>query len=267
MKLAAYTLQTLAPLSIESGRVGIPSDILFAGVAESVTALYGAPESRRLLEACLGGRPPFLVSSAFPWRPGVRYWPRRLDLSSNGWEPEDRFREHLSGRGTGGGIATGERSEEIWKERFVSTRQRLFRAVVYEHGLWLAATFSDPAWRPKFEGALRLLGDSGIGARRSVGWGAFRVVGFEEVDLDDDGDRRLLLSLCNPSPSDSPAFDESACRLVERSGPRSRKVRMLAEGSVIQGTVRGRMVDVASASGPSWRFGFALAVPCRALRR
>ncbi|RKZ34899.1 hypothetical protein DRQ33_01170, partial [bacterium] len=45
-----------------------------------------------------------------------------------------------------------------------------------QSGFWIAAEFSDDEIQSKFESALRLLGDTGIGADRSSGRGCFQII-------------------------------------------------------------------------------------------
>ncbi len=71
-------------------------------------------------------------------------------------------------------------------------------------GLFFLANFEDEQVQRKFEAALRLLGDSGIGADRSVGRGFFRF-DKKKIDLRQESSTAqeyLLLSLLRPSRSD-----------------------------------------------------------------
>jgi len=68
-----------------------------------------------------------------------------------------------------------------------------------ESGLFFLASFADDTTRQKFEASLRLLGDSGLGADRSIGRGMF-TFNVEESDLPKTQDPHtwLLLSLFHP---------------------------------------------------------------------
>src|SRR5579885_1652258 len=112
--------------------------------------------------------------------------------------------------------------------------------------LILLAEFADAGWRPRFEAALRLLAEEGIGGGRSIGHGRFAIVEINEAPVMGFGsDARMLLSLMLPSRSevDHGLLDPPAVyALVARGGwaesdgagrARRKVVNMLAEGSVI----------------------------------
>lgn len=162
-----------------------------------------------------------------------------------------------------------------------------------EAGLALLVRFTDPAYRPRFERLLDLLGDSGLGGRRSSGSGAFawHVGASLAIDLGASEKRVVLLSRYLPRPDELAALRStgSAYRLVNVGGwlfspgemsQRRQRVRMIVEGSVLDasaGALRGCIVDVRpdySKSGPHpllgagfgtphpvYRSGLALTVP------
>ena len=120
-------------------------------------------------------------------------------------------------------------------------------------GLYFLAVFDDEASRQQFETALRVLGDSGIGADRTSGNGCFTPSKGQmpELQLAEHG-QAVALSLVNPAPSDCQTgwLEGSAYKLVSRggwigdSGMRKQRVRMFAEGSVFNQPLTGRMIDV-----------------------
>lgn len=161
-------------------------------------------------------------------------------------------------------------------------------------GLALLVRFTDPAYRPRFERLLDLLGDSGLGGRRSGGSGAFawRVGALPAIDIGAAGKRVVLLSRYLPRSDELAALRsaESAYRLVTVGGwlfspgemaQRRQRVRMVVEGSVLDasaGALRGRIVDVrpdyrkssrphpligadVGTPHPVYRSGLALTVP------
>jgi CRISPR type III-A-associated RAMP protein Csm4 len=165
-----------------------------------------------------------------------------------------------------------------------------------DSGIWMVACFaSDEArdrWQAPLRAALRLLADSGIGGKRSRGWGAMDSVEFLEGTLpqlllprssavEDDfwsaeTQSYWLLSLFVPSPSDTVLWDQGNYSVVTRSGRidstagagQLKKLQhMIAEGSVIVAGTRpsGSASDVApdGFAHPVYRAGFALAVPLR----
>ncbi len=121
--------------------------------------------------------------------------------------------------------------------------------------LTVVAAFVDAAIRPTFEAALALLGDEGLGADRSSGYGRLSVEAAEPFNVSLGKGMRLNLSLLHPSVEeigqgllDSPA----AYDLVTRGGwvtapgartLRKQTVRMLSEGSVVRDLGRERYGD------------------------
>lgn len=120
-------------------------------------------------------------------------------------------------------------------------------------GYWCAAVFpdesSEQAWAPKIEAAFRLLADSGVGGRRSQGWGHASAVEFQRGDLATLLFRReapvaetsnawWLLSLYAPAESDAVSWAEGNYEPVSRGGRTALgqakpPIEMIAEGSVL----------------------------------
>lgn len=154
-------------------------------------------------------------------------------------------------------------------------------------GLWVLAVFKDSSaqgqWESKLRAALLLLGDSGIGGRRSAGWGGASRVAFEEAawwsTLDPAASSSdspepaawWLLSAYLPSEQDSVDWTRGRYQVLERNGrveaaaggALKRSTRMVAEGSVLLApqAPAGRALDVApdGLPHPVYRTGFALA--------
>jgi CRISPR-associated protein Csm4 len=107
-------------------------------------------------------------------------------------------------------------------------------------GLYMLADFLDEDYRPKLEGALRLLGDEGLGGERSSGRGLFSL-DHGSISLgSDEGDVAMLLSLCRPRREETVILPRSYYGLISRRGwvagksdRRKKSVRMLIEGSVV----------------------------------
>ena len=162
-------------------------------------------------------------------------------------------------------------------------------------GLWTIAVFAgDEArrrWGGPLKSALLLLADSGLGGRRSLGWGhseapEFTEGHFPEMILPANGappesaeaePRQTawwLLSLFTPAPADAVDWTKGSYELTTRggrvesparSGEPKKLVRMLAEGSVLVApqAPSGAATDVAPDGFPHpvYRAGFAVAVP------
>jgi CRISPR-associated protein Csm4 len=161
--------------------------------------------------------------------------------------------------------------------------------VIFAPGCGLAllvacAPGSDDAMR-QFELLLGLLGESGIGGKRSVGYGAFRVAHGPPFNYTAAGERAVLLSRFLPrrdeiallqAPGSAYQLSNVGGWLLGPSGEsRPRQViTVLAEGSVLdtQGrTLRGQIADVRPMSEhgpltphPVYRSGLALTLPVHA---
>jgi CRISPR-associated protein Csm4 len=121
-----------------------------------------------------------------------------------------------------------------------------------DSGYYFLADFDDQQIQDKFDAALRLLGDNGIGADRNIGRGQFSFK-KQKIDAFDNPSYRqkaILLSLYFPSETEvrEGVLDESSYAIVPRYGyvatfgignVRRKKINMLAEGSVISGKGRG----------------------------
>lgn len=154
-------------------------------------------------------------------------------------------------------------------------------------GLYALAEFEplvEERYRAAVADGLRLLGDLGLGGRRSVGLGQFELREMSgDMDLEQpvcgDESNHLLLSLYHPTRAEVEAgvLKGGRYRLVTRrgwffsttdTGQRRRAVRMLREGSIIGREATGDVVDVAPKryaedNHPVYRSGLALTVRCR----
>ncbi|MDZ7338644.1 MAG: type III-A CRISPR-associated RAMP protein Csm4 [candidate division KSB1 bacterium] len=144
-------------------------------------------------------------------------------------------------------------------------------------GLWFAAIFN-PAHgdqlRQRFDAALALLGDSGLGGERGAGRGLFTFT-KNEGDLPGVEDAPYFVTLAPFCPKDASQLaaltaDRSAYELIARRGwvtspegsnLRRKTVWMFAEGSTFSAatTLPGCLVDVTPEPCPHkvWRYGYA----------
>lgn len=117
----------------------------------------------------------------------------------------------------------------------------------YDGGLFFLASFADSDARKKFEASLRLLGDSGLGADRSIGRGmfSFTVAEYSPPEIKKP-DSWLLLSLYHPRRDEVEngmlEDRQTAYSLTKRAGRaashltarfRRKDLWMLEEGSVL----------------------------------
>ncbi|WP_456390196.1 type III-A CRISPR-associated RAMP protein Csm4 [Hydrogenimonas sp.] len=147
-------------------------------------------------------------------------------------------------------------------------------------GLFFWAEFKDIEVRRRFEAVLKLLGDEGLGGRRTAGYGLFDVEPDTiELEIPESADRYLLLSLYWPPKNerDILSLKNSSYRMVRRAGwfllddgrsYRRRPIWMLREGSVLNIRPIGGVADVTPNAVPDkhvYRFGYALSLPIKAV--
>lgn len=145
-------------------------------------------------------------------------------------------------------------------------------------GLWTVIRFAgeaaQSAWGSRLRGMLRLLADSGLGGRRSSGWGHAHAPEFQEGtwpqilfprlsrNHNDLSNEHWLLSLFSPGPNDSVDWASGVYEIIERGSVSGSIRRFVAEGSVLvaSSAPSGRAVDLAKQNGkrPVYRSGIAL---------
>lgn len=154
-------------------------------------------------------------------------------------------------------------------------------------GLFFLVEYQDPAWRPRLERALRVLGDAGVGGERSSGCGQFELEVAEGFALAEpppgETNAYVVLSLYWPTEEEVRAgvLEGASYGLLNRRGwigspdgmnLRRRGVRMLAEGATLRLAPQGALADVKPLDpAPAhnvphdvWRYGLAFPVRCRA---
>jgi len=200
-----------------------------------------------------------------------------------------------------GSPAAAVRQASVWKQSKVPrvTVDRISNASQIFHtgrvrfqkdcGLWFGIRWLNPgvdlangtAIRTAVETALDVLGDSGIGAERSAGYGQFSVVKpvpAPQCLSAQSGNQFVTLSRFHPGGADDVFGSETTYGLEAVSGwvrspveaaQRRRRVWFVKEGSILQASSTpnpGRIVDVrprydsAEFSHPVWRYGLAFPV-------
>lgn len=285
------------------GTALLPSDRLYSALCWGLRECWGKGAVAEYCAAALSGEPPWIVSSAFPFCDDVDYLPKPLlplpegadpelgrELKRMRWIPAAAFRAWCAGqapdtahlraaRGLLAAALTEESSAHVALDR-VSAAPALhhLEAISFRgaSGLRFLLALRDPAWADFLRGALRVLEDSGLGGRRSAGYGAFRA---EVRPAPEDGDGWgepasgpwCLLSRLSPAPPEARALlEEAGFGFVDVGGwigdgtVRRRRLRLLTEGSTFRRWDPGRWVDVTPAGWtehPVYRGGFAFAVP------
>lgn len=278
----------------EESAVILHSDTLFSSIFQVWFCLYGC------------GPPDLLLSSAFPYVGEEYYFPCPLlpvpplpfryvmQYREESRQPHFVSLRYFSCWIKGEAFDYGrmvEDTRELYEALMLSTRpctalDRLtFSPVLYfvgetrfdrlkDAGLFFLVDVAPGDWA-RFQAAMKLLGDEGIGGRRSQGYGVFEPKFLGEIDLGEPDlpEGFLSLSLVYPDTPEEVRDNLISYRLVERAGWledgagnrnfRHLRVRMFAEGSVFKRPVRGKLVDVTPRGfelHPVYRNGRALGV-------
>ena len=288
-------LRLRAPVHVGSSTLGeenthdyVPSDTFFSAICHAYLELYG----REALEALLGrfrGEPPFLISSAFPFFEDTLFLPfpriapgPRLEseerrakkrLKEVPWLSLDVFSRVLRGEEprvaeeADGLLPHKELLPRVALDRESSGSSLYYvRRVVFPEGggVWALLDARDATLEAELVGALRLLGDMGLGGERTVGCGRFEP-NFE--DPPEALSRHLggtapyvALSRVCPEPGTSSGAERYA--LIESNGwmlsptgvqLKRKSVWFFAEGSSFREPMRGRIVDVTPGYDPGHR--------------
>ncbi len=133
-------------------------------------------------------------------------------------------------------------SSSVKEDAFFYSRDVVFNK---DAGLFFLAEFSQEADQVKFDAVMRLLGDNGIGADRSIGRGQFEF-SKEEIDLKtaNNGKTGYLLSCYLPGREEveEGVLENSIYNLIFRSGyvydyrmrnTRKQRLIMLSEGAIV----------------------------------
>jgi hypothetical protein len=185
-------------------------------------------------------------------------------------------------------LRTGAAVDRVTKE---SGAVHTFAGIEFEPGagLWGIVRYADEAgsriWNDRVKGIFRLLADTGLGGRRSAGWGQIQAAEFQDggwpgvlfpkvaraaakngapADETHGGALYWLLSLFSPATADVVDWTGGDYTLVERGAANRTRVRLIAEGSVVRTMAApvGTAVDVADdgEAHPVYRSGIALAL-------
>lgn len=342
----------------EETSVYVPSDTLFSALLSTWVMMGGSAED--WMADFQSGDAPFLLTSAFPFAGGVRFYPMprvTLDFGTEGgpldlkrlrdveFVSEEVFRHILAGRrpldifpsapeGNGlfmqGGTLWLTREEmqrlpermrffptpqggraprpqtalnrlSVWKADKVPrvTVDRISQGSNIYHtgrvlfapecGLWFGVSWrhpersvtADEVWRDVLARTMSVMADSGIGAERTYGFGAFcwDTDGTQEWADTRSGQPFVTLSRYHPRSEETPAVFEGnnvryhltavAGYLSTPSAPaqRRRRIWLVSEGSSLtsgDAAVAGQIIDVSPSDGSIphkvWRYGLAFPV-------
>jgi CRISPR type III-A-associated RAMP protein Csm4 len=154
-------------------------------------------------------------------------------------------------------------------------------------GLYFMIQYADEQMKPYLMGALRLLGDQGIGTDRNVGNGHFSIEeAMITLQTPEQADRNLLLSLYCPQRKElnAESLQHSSYQLIKRGGYmasaanvnnitlRKRSVYMFTEGSVfpVSAQLVGKRLDlkpeISTVNHSVWRDGRAFFIPMKSIQ-
>lgn len=301
MKAYQITIVPLAPWSTPWH-----ADTLFAALACQVAQRLGSHALKRIIEAFLDGDPPFVLSDGFPegWFPcplsvRLKTLPSlKIKAKLPVWLGEEQFRSLITQPGP-------LLPEEHWPNPIVFSRT-LHASIdrssgtadgagnLFEVGTWhvtrkcaseeitgrLTVFFRTADSLERLRDLFQALGAQGFGKKRSIGHGAFKVIGDPEPCewLDQFGGADAFVSLSHfvPAPDDPtdghwnltvkyPKFSPEAPVLSPFKG----RLLMLSPGSVFrpEGKIRpfyGRLIDGISRDFPeAVHYALAFPVPMR----
>jgi CRISPR-associated protein Csm4 len=264
----------------EGSKVYIPSDTLFSALCHSYLLLYGEVES--LLKNFLDGKPPFLLSSAFPYWKDRFFFPVPKNQVPKGKDAKKIKFVELIGLQR---LLAGESIEVILEEsecvamtdegpweiedvpRISLSRWTNhpgenffhFGRVTYKEdaGLFFLIRFKDNGFKKRLESTINLLIHEGIGGDKTVGMGLFEKPEYSEIEIipPEQTDAVYSISLYYPKDVEIKDLNKGFYELEDRRGYiylpfgqslRRRSIKMFTEGSVFPNTLerQGMLVDV-----------------------
>ncbi|OAT80408.1 type III-A CRISPR-associated RAMP protein Csm4 [Desulfotomaculum copahuensis] len=192
-----------AGIGMETAEKFVRSDTLFSALCHALANVYGREDAAEMLAGFGAGKPPFKISSAFPFKGETFFLPRPLvppvtmqetadmaahkELNRLSFVSLDVFRPWVRGEAVGmdplpamkerlAAAAVYHRVPRVQLDR-VSCASGLFHAglTVFgrEAGLYCLLELTDEGWRTGLENAFTWLGESGLGGMRGLGCGRF----------------------------------------------------------------------------------------------
>lgn len=259
------------------------SDTIFSAILNEWVRIYGRVSAETLLSTFRGDLPPFKISSAFPYCLDEYYLPApygtgELHMYKLKETPFLELYDFLD-------LASGNQQSILKKDLINPLENILFQQIaprvsidrisaatnVYqvtgwqfkeEGGLYFIIDLHDNALNEKLHLCIKMLGDSGFGGDRSVGYGLFDAeihpindaAGWLDLFQKRSGENIVYftLSLCCPSTEEAKEavsyqllsrkswiFSHSSAKQLKR-----RECKMIAEGSLFRNLIKGQLVDV-----------------------
>jgi CRISPR-associated protein Csm4 len=278
----------------------IHSDTLFSALLNQWAKIPGAYEVDRLIHDFHSGPPPFLISSAFPFGSDTYFLPTPrgtsdlyadslkdfpyLDLDSFlklARGEKDQLRE-IVGDIPAAGLVYLDAVQRVTIDR-VTNATNLFQTDTWTmfpgSGLYFLLDSRDDSHLDTLKIGLRMLGEAGIGADRSIGYGTFDWGIHPISDVSEwselfevgaaEGLTYCSLSLCCPefdkiTKQYPGALEAISYRIISRSGwissssswgqSKRRACKMFAEGSLFRSPIGGCIANV-TPSGFEEKYG------------
>jgi CRISPR-associated protein Csm4 len=279
------------------------SDTIFSAIINEWVRIYGSNTLFDLLSILNGDPPAFRISSAFPYYLNEFYLPTPIGIGELYMEklrdvPFLELYDFLD-------LAEG-KQDIIRKRKLknpfdelifnltaprvsidrISVATNIFETsgwlIKQGGGLYFLIDLIDESLRSKLEICLKMLGESGIGGDRSVGYGHFdaeiqvadMTTGWSDLFKKREGNNIVYytLSLCHPSNDE--AREALTYQILSRKGwifsrssgkqMKRRACKMFAEGSVFKNPVKGQIADVTPSEFISehnvYRYGLGMTV-------
>lgn len=290
------------------------SDTLWSGLVNAWFRLFGNVED--ISGFWTGDRsPPFLISSAFPFIGDKLFFPKpygeipieeetKKEMTPRDWKnikkakflPLSLFEKWICGDQFNlSDINSIKRNWDLVKSHIKETTtphvrlgHAAFRSDIYyeggscfseESGLYFLVEFKDSNIVEDFESVIQLLGEEGLGGRRSKGCGIFSYEKQEiNLRLPKSYQKYLTLSLTIPDRKLVSVLDKSYYGLVQRKGwtfspvikeqVRRKSIWMLTEGSIFPKQPMGKVEVVTPPDWPPetheiYRYGLAFPIPMK----
>lgn len=259
----------------EGSKPYIPSDTIFSALCHCYGLLYDDLED--LLNAFVNGKPPFLITSAFPCSGNMYFFPvprnqapkekalkkiKFIDL--NGLEKvlSGKRIDDIARAGDIKTIPSNKPSDELWKTEDVprvglsrwsnhpGENYFHFGQVWYKDaGLFIIVDFKDVNFRERIVASFNLMVHEGIGGDRTCGKGVFHNPEISEIEikLPSSPNAQYTLSLYFPRINELDGIEKGYYELESRKGyiyspysqsMRRRSVRMFSEGSIFPDNIK-----------------------------
>lgn len=245
----------LKPLSFFKGSYLPGSDTLFGGICWAIAILYGTDVLEKALENFVKNDPPFLISSAFPWKEDKYYLPkpvtRTVKLGESGDDVSKAKKikkiEYLSSESFNR-LIKGISLDKFYKEldekdyfkkipvadiphnsinRLSGASENIFysaESFIEKGGMYFFLNIIDGFYENKLAGAINWLCERGVGGDGSIGKGHFEAsfIDKEIIEEPQNPSTAINLSLLYLNGEDKELMknnkDKCTYEIVKRKG-------------------------------------------------